>query len=90
MNLSQVCLEFVYRKMAKNNASRVYVSCIQKDTGRKDKSGETLKHVPYMVSYMRDGNGGCMELKKAVAAHNGTFLRKTVFKHYIKHYEEIA
>ena len=48
--------------------TRMYVSCIQRDTGRKDNSGESLKHVPYMVSYMRDGNGGCKELKKAVAA----------------------
>ena len=48
--------------------TRMYVSCIQRDTGRKDNSGESLKHVQYMVSYMRDGNGGCKELKKAVAA----------------------
>ena len=48
--------------------TRIYVSCIQRDTGRKDNSGESLKHVQYMVSYMRDGNGGCKDLKKAVAA----------------------
>ena len=61
----------------------MYVSCIQRDTGRKDNSGESLKHVQYMVSYMRDGNGGCKELKKAVAAE-GYELAGTVVENELE------
>ena len=38
---------------------------IYRDTGRKDKSGESLK--TYTLHGILHGNGGCIGLKKAVA-----------------------